>query len=309
MIFVTVGTHEQQFNRLVEYMDKWAIKNDEEVVIQIGYALYKLETIKNSGVRFPVDMRHGEEDYYFNTALIPYITNVKFSSKCMYKHYRRLNQSTSAKYYDDRIDTMMLNGRPMCDYLFETISEVDTIDEKYIYCSDEAIKPYISPYESKGLKFLKRDPYLDGFQVKGLEIIDRFIKDVDADIYVLTHVTQPFTKGTSIAKALEKVVSGEYDSAFSAVMLQDYMWMNGKPFNYDMKNIVRTQDLKPIYMETGAFFIFRKEVFTKLGQRIGNKPYIYEIDQFEAVDVDTAEDFEFAKAVAAYLADKGDSQK
>ena len=189
-------------------------------------------------------------------------------------------------------NTMMLNGRPMCDYLFETISEVDTIDEK-----------------SKGLKFLKRDPYLDGFQVKGLEIIDRFIKDVDADIYVLTHVTQPFTKGTSIAKALEKVVSGEYDSAFSAVMLQDYMWMNGKPFNYDMKNIVRTQDLKPIYMETGAFFIFRKEVFTKLGQRIGNKPYIYEIDQFEAVDVDTAEDFEFAKAVAAYLADKGDSQK
>ena len=28
-------------------------------------------------------------------------------------------------------NTMMLNGRPMCDYLFETISEVDTIDEKY----------------------------------------------------------------------------------------------------------------------------------------------------------------------------------
>ena len=54
-----------------------------------------------------LDMRHGEEDYYFNTALIPYITNVKFSSKCMYKHYRRLNQSTSAKYYDDRIDAML----------------------------------------------------------------------------------------------------------------------------------------------------------------------------------------------------------
>ena len=201
-------------------------------------------------------------------------------------------------------NTMMLNGRPMCDYLFETISNVDSIDEKYIYCSDEAIKPYIAPYEPKGLRFLKRDSYLDGFQVKGLEIIDRFVKDVDADIYVLTHVTQPFTKGSSISNALEKVVSGEYDSAFSAVMLQDYMWMNGKPFNYDMKNIVRTQDLDPIYMETGAFFIFRKEVFTKLGQRIGNKPYIYEIDQFEAVDV--AEDFEFAKAVATYLANKGE---
>lgn len=191
-----------------------------------------------------------------------------------------------------------LNGKPTCSYIFDTISKVDEIDEKYVYCSDEHIKEYMP----EGLTFLKRDTYLDGFQVKGLEIIQRFVEDVDADIYVLTHVTQPFTKSESIRQALEKVVSGEYDSAFSAVVLQDYMWMNGKPFNYDMKNIVRTQDLEPIYMETGAFFIFKKEVFTELGQRIGNKPYIYEIDQFEAVDIDTAEDFEFAKAVAAYLA-------
>lgn len=198
-------------------------------------------------------------------------------------------------------NTMLLNDRPLCDYIFETVCNIDTIDEKYVYCSDEAIKPYISPYEHMELRFLKRDAYLDRSQVKGLEIIERFVKDVDADIYVLTHVTQPFTKSVSIKNALEKVLSGEYDSAFSAVVLQDYMWMNGKPFNYDMKNIVRTQDLTPIYMETGAFFIFRKEVFTELGQRIGKNPYIYEIDQFEAVDIDTAEDFEFAKAVAIYM--------
>lgn len=198
-------------------------------------------------------------------------------------------------------NTLLLNGRPTCDYIFDTISRVKTIDEKYVYCSDEAIKPYIIPYEEKGLKFLKRDSYLDGFQIKGLEIIDRFVKDIDADIYVLTHVTQPFTKSESISNALNKVISGEYDSAFSAVALQDYMWMDGKPLNYDMKNIVRTQDLTPIYMETGAFFIFRKEVYTELGQRIGKNPYIYVIDQFEAVDIDTADDFEFAKVVAAYL--------
>ena len=197
-------------------------------------------------------------------------------------------------------NTMMLAGRPTCDYIFEAICDVDIINEKYVYCSDESIISYIKPYEAKGLRFLKRDTYLDGFQVKGLEIIERFIKDVDADIYVLTHVTQPFTKSESIKIALEKVMSGEYDSAFSAVELQDYMWKDGKPFNYDMKNIVRTQDLEPIYMETGAFFIFRKEVFTELGQRIGNKPYLHIIDQFEAVDIDTAEDFEFAKAVAMY---------
>lgn len=190
-----------------------------------------------------------------------------------------------------------LNGRPTCEYIFDTINAVNNIDEKYVYCSDESIQKYLP----EGLTFLKRDEYLDGFQVKGLEIIDHFVRDIDADIYVLTHVTQPFTKAESISGALEKVISGEFDSAFAAVALQDYMWMNGKPLNYDMKNIPRSQDLAPIYMETGAFFIFRKEVFTKLGQRIGNKPYIHVVDQFEAVDIDTAEDFAFAEAVAKYL--------
>lgn len=41
MIFVTVGTHEQQFNRLVEYMDKWAGIHSEKVVMQIGYSTYE----------------------------------------------------------------------------------------------------------------------------------------------------------------------------------------------------------------------------------------------------------------------------
>lgn len=189
-----------------------------------------------------------------------------------------------------------LAGKPMCQYIFDTIKQVDLINEKYVYCSDETIKNYIP----EGIKFLKRNKYLDGYQVKGLEIIDYFVHDVDADIYVLTHVTQPFTKAASIYSALEKVISGEYDSAFSALKYQDYFWENGKPLNYDMKDIPRTQDLKPLYMETGAFFIFRKEVYTNLRQRIGIKPYIQEIDQFEAIDIDTVDDYEFAKVVAKY---------
>ena len=197
-------------------------------------------------------------------------------------------------------NTKYLNGRPLCQYMFETLSNVRRLDERYAYCSDEAIAPYIP----EGIELLKRDPYLDGFQVKGLEIIARFVQDVDADVYVLAHVTQPFTKPSSIERGLEKVLSGEYDSAFSAVKFQDYFWQDGKPINYDPKDIVRTQDLDPIFMEVGSFFIFRKEVFTKLGQRIGEKPYICEVDQFEAVDIDTAEDFEFAEAVAEHLAKK-----
>lgn len=43
MIFVTVGTHEQAFNRLVEYMDKLKADGiiDEEIIIQTGFSTYE----------------------------------------------------------------------------------------------------------------------------------------------------------------------------------------------------------------------------------------------------------------------------
>lgn len=192
---------------------------------------------------------------------------------------------------------MNLNGKPLCDYVFHTICQIDLIKDKYVYCSDDKIKDYM-PEE---LIFLKRNSYLDGFQIKGLEIIENFIRDIDADIYVLAHVTQPFIKKESIELALNKVMYDGYDSAFSCIELMDYCWYEGRPFNYNLKDIVVTQDLKPVYVETGAFFIFKKEVFTNLHQRIGNNPYMCVVDQFEAVDIDTKEDFHFAEAVAKFL--------
>ncbi len=48
MIFVTVGTHEQQFNRLLEYMDNLK-KNgliEDDIVIQTGYSTYEPKCCK-----------------------------------------------------------------------------------------------------------------------------------------------------------------------------------------------------------------------------------------------------------------------
>ena len=43
MIFITVGTHEQQFNRLVEYIDelKGSGKIEEEIIIQTGFSTHE----------------------------------------------------------------------------------------------------------------------------------------------------------------------------------------------------------------------------------------------------------------------------
>jgi len=192
---------------------------------------------------------------------------------------------------------LQLGDKPLCCHLFDTLAEVQGIDEKYVYCSDERIKDYMPD----SLKFLKRSSDLDGDSVRGLEIIENFVNDIDSDIYVLTHVTSPFMKKESFENALKIILEGEYDSVFSAQKLQGYCWYKSEPVNYNPNDIVQTQFIEPLYIETGGFFIFEKEVFKVLGRRIGNNPYIYATDEFENIEIDTKEEFAFAETVVNYL--------
>lgn len=186
-------------------------------------------------------------------------------------------------------------GQPLCWHIVNSLLNVEGIDETYIYCSDEAVKNYI-PSEAI---FLKRDPLLDGDLVKGFEIYETFIRQVDADIYILAHTTSPFTKSETIANALNSMLSKGHDSAFSAQRVQTFAWYKGNPINYDINDVPRTQDMEPIFVETSAFFMFEKEIFTKRRRRIGFNPYIQEVDSFEAVDIDTKEDYDFAVRLTA----------
>lgn len=195
---------------------------------------------------------------------------------------------------------MNLDGKPMCAYLFDTVSQVEGIDEKYVYCSDEAIVPYLTPE----LTFLKREKWLDGSEVRGLQIIESFVEAVNADIYVLTHVTSPFMRKESFINGIEAVKSGKYDSAFSADEMRGYCWYGGKPINYNPSDIVVTQELESIYLENGGYFIFTKDVFMKHHRRIGFKPFIHISDRFEGVEIDTKDDFDFACTVARFLREK-----
>lgn len=191
----------------------------------------------------------------------------------------------------------ILVDRPLCEYLFETMEGMDYIPEKYVYCSDERIKEHLP----ETVRFLRRSEELDENEITGLDIIDRFVEDVHADVYVLLHTTQPFTRSESVKKGLDAVLSGEYDSAFSAIEMQDYLWRDGKPYNYLPTELPRTQELVPVYKETGGFYIFTSEVYRTMRRRIGKNPFICPVDQVEGVDIDTPEDFAFAEVVARGL--------
>ncbi len=188
-----------------------------------------------------------------------------------------------------------LGGRPLMTYLLQTLTQVENIDEVYLYCSN----PDVQQYLPEGVKFLQRDQSLDSNTTLGEEIYDAFTSAVDADIYILAHATSPFIRSATIADAVARVESGKYDSAFSAERVQTFAWWDGKPLNYSLDRVPRTQDLEPVYVETSAFFVFEREVWHGKRRRIGERPYMAVTDRIECMDIDNPDDFLLAEAIVA----------
>ena len=188
-----------------------------------------------------------------------------------------------------------IGSKPLCYHILETAKQVKNIDDVIVYCSDEEIVKYIP----ENVSFKKRDAYLDGDQILAKDTYSAFLKDVpDADYYIALCTTSPFTKKETLENALEQVLSGKYDSAFSAAKHQTFAWYKNQPINYDPYLVPRTQDMEAIYVETSAFYIFSREMWTNHQRRVGFHPYIACLDQIEAVDIDTMEDYEFAQVIA-----------
>lgn len=188
-----------------------------------------------------------------------------------------------------------LGGRPLMQYIQETLLQVKGIDEIYVYCSDEGVKEYLLP----GVCYLKRPQSLDQDSTKINEVLASFAQAKKADLYLLTHATAPFIKAESIQKGIDAVKSDNYDSAFAVIRQQDFLWQNGKPLNYDLSAIPRTQDLVPIYRETCGFYLYTYWQIVEQNRRIGDKPYFVEVSEIEAIDIDEQEDFDLAEAIVS----------
>ena len=187
----------------------------------------------------------------------------------------------------------LLGCKPLMCYVLETLAKARGVDEVYCYCSNEDVIKYLPD----NVKFLKRPEFLDRDETLGKEIYEEFTKTVDADVYILAHTTSPFMKVETFENALEKILNEDYDSAFSAEKIQTFAWFKGETLNYDLKEIPRTQTIEPVFVETSAFFMFKRDIWKVHKQRIGFKPYIALVDKIEGVDIDWPEDFEFAEKI------------
>lgn len=186
------------------------------------------------------------------------------------------------------------DGMALLTVFLKTLVQVRGIDEIYVFCSNKKIKEYLIP----GVSFLKRPAYLDTQQATPQDIISEFMQIIEADIYMVSHCTSPFVTVKHFEECIAAVKSGSHDSSFTAEKIQKLLWgSDNKPLNFEADNVPRTQDLKPIYDEVSAAYVFRKEVFTKLHRRIGVTPHLTEVTGIECIDIDYPEDFEIANAI------------
>lgn len=187
-----------------------------------------------------------------------------------------------------------LAGKPLCQHVLGELLKLDDIDGVYAFCSEQELERYIQ----KEVTRIPRNESLNSFSTKINDVILAFSNIVDADVYIYAQVTSPFLKKEAIEKGLQAVLSGKYDSALSVKVLHDFLWKEGKPFNYNPADIARTQDLEILYQETGGFYIYTKDLIQNYNRRTGFKPFFVEVSETEAVDIDYREDYELACAIA-----------
>lgn len=194
------------------------------------------------------------------------------------------------------------DGTPLITHFLKTLVSVPEIDDLYVFCSNEEIRKYLIP----GVKYLERPARLDTKDATPQDIISSFMARIEADVYMVCHCTSPFVKAERFSRCVQKVCTGEYDSAFTGEKIQRLMWHNGEPLNFDATNVPRTQDLPVYYNEVSATYVFTKEVFEILHRRVGMNPYICEVSGVECVDIDYPEDFEIANAIYMAIIRKGE---
>ncbi|KOS06373.1 acylneuraminate cytidylyltransferase [Flavobacterium akiainvivens] len=198
-------------------------------------------------------------------------------------------------------------GKPLYHRTMEVLLGSKYIDKVIVNTDSEVIKNDLKTFFNDRVIIINRPDEIIGDMVSMNKVIECDVTTEAADIYLQTHSTNPLLKTESVDAAIEKMFefakTGEYDSIFSVTKMQTRLYKaDGSPFNHNPEELLRTQDLEPLFEENSNFYIFTKNSFFNAGEkRIGLKPFMFEIDKIEAVDIDEPEDFIIAESLYKLL--------
>jgi CMP-N-acetylneuraminic acid synthetase len=191
------------------------------------------------------------------------------------------------------------HGSPLYHAVMNSLLASKYIDKVVINTDSEVIAKDAKENFGERVIIIDRPVEIQGGDVSMNIIIDYDLNKLDGEHFLQTHSTNPLLRTETIDSAIEAYLQNldEYDSVFGVTKVQTRFYdKNAKPVNHNPQELLRTQDLEPLYEENSNFYIFSKNSFRNAGdKRIGVKPKIFEVNKLEAVDIDEPEDFTIAE--------------
>jgi len=188
----------------------------------------------------------------------------------------------------------LLAGKPLFHHIIETLLVVPEIETVMVDTDSEPVMDGLRRF-FPNVKLIQRPEHLRPDDVPMNDILLHDTAQVDAEFYLQTHSTNPLLKPETVSRAIQSLFTNysKYDSLFSVTRLQTRLYFqDGRAINHDPAVLIQTQNLPPVYEENSCLYLFTRENLIKRHHRIGEKPFMFEIDKAEAWDIDEELDFE-----------------
>lgn len=195
-------------------------------------------------------------------------------------------------------------GAPLYHTVMKELLKSKYISGVFVNTDSELISDDIKKFFPQTL-IISRPPSLCGDDVSMNKVIEYDLSLITGNYFLQTHSTNPLLSVDTIDRALEFFFSSGnmYDSVFGVNRIQSRLYRSdGSAINHNPEELIRTQDLEPVFEENSTLYIFSRESFKNAGnRRIGRRPYMFEVPHVEAVDIDTRADFDMAGFLYNYL--------
>ena len=189
------------------------------------------------------------------------------------------------------------NGQALFEHMLDVLLSCEEIDKVVIDTDSTNIRE-ICERSYPQVQLLERPDHLRDGSIPMNEILLHDVSQVPSEFYLQTHSTNPLLKGETVRRAIRTFLDNYpvHDSLFSVTRRQTRYWDElARPINHNRDILLRTQDLPPVYEENSCIYIFEGEGLRRRYNRIGMRPYLFEIDEREAADIDEEINFEIAE--------------
>jgi CMP-N-acetylneuraminic acid synthetase len=189
-----------------------------------------------------------------------------------------------------------LAGKPLFHHILVSLQACADIADIVVDTDSETIKKGLAQ-NFPNVLVLDRPEELRRGEIPMNTILLHDTEMVPADFYVQTHSTNPLLTSQTISVALAAffVAFPEKDSLFGVTELHTRLYdADGRALNHNPRELLRTQDLPPIYEENSCLYIFTRANLQKFDHRIGASPIMFPVPRDESLDIDEELDFQLA---------------